>query len=114
MLAMMAMTIKSFLFGEDLVHWEIDYDATAPQVSLEEVPAGWERRQVGEVYMYFDASNYRPQEFNEVASRFSGLQVFGKCLFISRSETDFPQQCQHAPALPDKFRLVRPENPCAQ
>ena len=109
------MTIKSFLFGEDLVHWKIKVGASAPQVCQEDVPDGWARRRVGgEAYMYYDAANYCPQEFNILASRLTGIQVFGNVFIISKTEIDFPLQCQRAPALPDKFHLVRPENPCEQ
>ena len=106
--------MKSFLFGEDLVHWKIEYDAESPSICNEdELFDDWFRVSLPDgLYMYHDATQYCPEKFNELATRLSGMQVFGTAYFIT--QTDFLSRCQHAPALPDKFRLQRPTYPCTQ
>ena len=117
MIATMAMTIKSFLFGEDLVHWQIACDAQEPTRVLPSVDISdeWIRAKLApDVYMYYDAANYCPREFNRLASQVSDMQIFGTALFITHPQADFVLQCQRAPALPDRYRLERPEIPCSQ
>lgn len=109
--------VKSFLFGEDLDRWKIDAGAQYPtplQVEEEVDYSQFYRVTIEGSYMYHDASRYDPSEFNELATRVSGMQIFGTAFIISRRETDFLKQCQRAPALPVSFRLKRPTYPCSQ
>ena len=112
MLATMAMTLKSFLFGEDLVHWKIPFDCADPLICCsEDMPNDWIRVKLNDVDLYYDPANYRPQEFNVLATRLSGMQIFGSAFIITMPQTDFLSRCAHAPELPGKFRLTRLGHP---
>lgn len=117
MLAMMSI-VKSFLFGEDLVHWQINADSQSPfPVAHPDCINynAYHRVQIEDnAYLYYDATNYQPQDFNQLATRISDMQVFGTAFIITRKETDFLAQCRHAPELPESFRLQHPAYPCTQ
>lgn len=109
--------MKTFLFGEDLEHWQIDCESETPLLLDKDTAIDYNtyhRVHIGDFYMYYDPTKYHPHEFNELATRLSNMQIFGTAFIITRRDIDFLSHCQHAPALPGSFRLERPTYPCIQ